>query len=152
MNGKVGFGVDFLHAMLETNTRSKESNGNALPIARVLLVIEWGLSAQEQDEANEVFWKKVKDKTLDDFSDAATRLIEHVKNIPEAKSKLLADLILITNLDGDLSEDEKEFVQIFGNMLDFRPSEIVKLADRADDMLNALYWFTNNVSFNKKAG
>lgn len=141
MNGKIGFGVDFIHAMLEINGRSNEVSGNALPIARVLLVIEWGLSVEEQDEANKLFWKKDKEKTLDDFSDVATRLVEHVKNAPEAKSKFLADLILITGLDEDLSEDEKNFVQVFGNMLDFRPSEIAKLVDRADHVLNALNWF-----------
>jgi tellurite resistance protein len=150
MNGKVSFGIDFLHAMLETNERSKESNSNVLALARVLLILEWGLNTQEQDEANQLFWKRINDKSLDDFSDVATRLIEHVKNIPEAKSKLLADLILVTGLDGDLSENEKEFIQMFGNMLDLRPSEIGKLAERADDISNAFIWFAKNNPFVSK--
>lgn len=152
MNGKINFGVDFLNAILETNERSKEGSGNALSLARVLLILEWGLSTEEQDEANQLFWKKVNEKSLDDFPDVATRLVEHCKNSPEAKSKLLTDLILITSLDGDLSEDEKGFIQAFGNMLDFRPSEVGKLAERSDDILNAFAWFANNNNFVNKKG
>jgi uncharacterized tellurite resistance protein B-like protein len=151
MNGKIGFGVDFLHAMLETNERSKAGSNNALSIARMLLILEWGLSTKEQDEANQLLWKKVNDKSLEDIANVAARLVEHVKNVPEAKSKLLADLILITSLDDDLSEDEKGFVQAFANMLDLRPSEIAKMAERADDLLNALAWFANNNSFKNKS-
>jgi hypothetical protein len=150
MNGKINFGVDFLHAILETNKRSKESSRNALSLARVLLILEWGLTTDEQDEANQLLWKKDEEKSLDDFLDVATRLVEHCKNSPDAKTKLLTDLILVTSLDGDLSEDEREFIQAFGNMLDFRPSEIAKIAERSDDILNAFSWFANNNDFVNK--
>lgn len=150
MNGKINFGVDYLHTILETNLRSSKESENAFSLARVLLILEWGLNLNEQDEANSLFWQRIENETLDDFPTAIARLIEHVKDIPDAKSKLLADVILITCLDGDVSDAERGFVQALGEEFDFRPSEIGELAERADDLYSAFAWFANNNSFINK--
>lgn len=147
MDGKISFGVDFLHTMLETDKRSDVGSPKAHPIAMIMLIMEWGLSLDEVNEANKLFWKKNDDKTLDDFPQAVNRLILYTKDVPDAKSKLVTDMIAISYLDGNVSEDEKKLILALGEMYDFRPSEMAKFSNRAFDILNVLTWVANNDAF-----
>jgi len=147
INGKISFGVDYFGTMLEVNERSRVVKADALALARVLLVLEWGLTAQEQDEAHNIFWEKVNNLSLDEFHVVANRLIEHVKDMPEAKTKLLTDLMVVARLDGDLSDGERKLIDVFAQYLDFRSSEVQKLFERAADIVNAFAWFAEHNNF-----
>lgn len=144
MTEKVRFGIDYLHALIEMNIRSENSSTNALPIGRMLLVIEWGLSDEEQDTASKEFWTAVDNKTLGNFSDAIERLIAYTGDNLEKKAKLLSHLIVITQLDGDISDDERELVFALSNKFDLRRSELLDISEKAVDILNALAWFAKN--------
>lgn len=145
MSGRISFGVDYLHMLMETNYRSTKQSEGTAALARMLLVLEWGLSVDEQDQANQEFWTQFNTESLEHFSVAVDRLTAHVKDIPDAKAKLLTDVIMITKLDLDYSDEEDRLIRALGNIFDFRPSEIEKLFDRAADVLNALSWFTKEV-------
>jgi hypothetical protein len=136
--------------MLETDSRSKVQNQNALLIARLLLVLEWGLSRDEQEESNRKFWAKVKDQTLDDFYSVLTRLLLKFKGMPEAEARLVTDVILVTMLDRDYSNGEQTMITTLGTMFSFTADDIENFASRANGMLNMLFWFANQNSFEKK--
>ena len=144
MSGKLKFGVDYIYAMMEINLRSKIASPNAILLARLLLVSEWGLTVEEQNTAFKEFADAIERQMLDDFSIALHRLVSSFRDDYEAKSKLLLHLIMVTLLDGDVSDDEQTLVFFIGGELDFRRSEILALADRAGDTLGMLQWFMKN--------
>lgn len=148
-NEKIGLGVDFIEVMLETNFRSKREDPNALVIARLLLVFEWGFTTDEQEKGNELFWRKVKNQSLDEIYTVISRLVIKFKDMPDAKAKIVTGVIAITKLDGNYSDGEQSLVYTLGQGFGFSADDIERFAIRADDILNTLFWFANNNTFKR---
>jgi hypothetical protein len=150
MDAKVSFGLDFLNIMANAGLRSgKDENRNAYNLARLFLMTDWGLSVQEGDEANQLFWQAVNKNSLEDLKIVAERFIPHLKKDAAASTKFITEMMTINFLDGQITDDEKEFTLLFANDLDFRRSEIEAMATKAYDFAQAYDWFGDN--FTKKA-
>ena len=131
-NSKISFGVDFLNIMGNADLRSgQQGDMNGFLLARLLLVTEWGLTAEEQDAANQLFWEQVSKNSLDDLGVVAKRFILHLKKDPIAGAKFLTEMITINYLDGQITDGEKELTLAFANELDFRKSEVDALVSKA---------------------
>lgn len=146
MNGKLGFGIDFLQLLTEINTRSETISYDAATFARLMLVVEWGFSLEDQDSSSEQFWKLFEADALDEISTTVNRIANHFSEAPEEKCKLIADMFVIAILDQDISEKEDELIQYLGQRLHVSEPEIEKLATRANDILEAFYKITESVS------
>ena len=154
MNGKINFGLDFITLLLYidnlSNISSDKDEGNAIVVADALLVLEWGLSVEEELEVNKIFWKKYEEETLDDFRTVISRVVDNIENAPEAKSRLISNIGTITSLDNDLSDDEAKFIHDFGGALDFSPTEIYDLLGRGVDVLKIFNYIAENFEVTRR--
>lgn len=145
MDAKTNFGVDYLNMMALANTTSGgDFNWNAYRLSRLMLCWEWGFTSKEQDEANSKFNDMIEKNLLEDFAPVAGRIVTHLQNNEEAKRRFITDMMMINLMDGNVSEEEKNFTLSFAEDLDFRKSEILQMAERANDLVIALDWYTEN--------
>ena len=151
MSGKLNFGRDLFYIMRELIERGKNPDQAAIqesrwivPDASIrLFLIQWGLSVEEIDEANTMFWNQVESDSLEDLQIVIERVVDHLSNDSEAKERLIIQMAAIGLLDFDVTEGESNFVRRFQEVLDFRPSEFSKLASRGNDLAIALNYFGN---------
>ena len=142
---KVSFGLDFLSIMANVHMRSgKKGNMNGFLLARLFLTTEWGLTAEEGDEANQLFWQGVNKETLEDLGSVAERFIAHLKKDAMASSKFITQMMTINYLDAQITDEEKEFTMLFATELDFRKSEIDVMASKAVNCAISYDFFANN--------
>lgn len=146
MNEKIQFGSDYLYMATTMQEIANVINPNAFAMARVLLVIEWGFSTKENNEANRQYWKNVNTNTPDDFVKATKRLIEYVKEIPEAKTNFLIDVMAIANEENP-KELKMNFIYMLRNELGFTTSELTKFMERSTDIYNIFNFLHNNQSW-----
>ena len=145
MDAKVSFGVDFLNIMGNADLKSGQSdNRNGFDLARLFLITEWGLSLEEGDESNKLFWEQVNKKTLEGLDIVAERFISHLKKDPAACTKFLTQMITINFLDGKITDEERDFTMAFANDLDFRKSEVNVMVEKAVAYATAYGFFGRN--------
>jgi hypothetical protein len=141
MNGKIAFAVDYINVLGLMNVRSRVGMNPISHAAILLFLTEWGLSAAELDEANQIFWTQVEQKTLDEFSVAAQRLTKAIAQRDTERKRMMVQLAAIAELDRDLTPDELAYFKSWGETLDLRPSEVGTLFERGKQMAMALSFF-----------
>jgi hypothetical protein len=130
MNGKIGFGVDFV-AVVEVASRMTTSPIEQLvkiviPAIKALLV-EWGLSIDETEQAM-MLWAEGSNANQLDFQQCSKRLVDRLKDNEEARQMLITHLATIAYLDLVFTDSKKEYVTACGQALDMRASEISEYA------------------------
>ncbi len=86
MNEKVSFGFDYLYMMLNAHIRSVNQNDvNGYNLARMFLITSWGLTLDEQDEANQLINQAINDKSLWGENEVASRIVSQLKKIQPQK-------------------------------------------------------------------
>ena len=149
MDAKVSFGVDFLNIMGNADLKSgQKDNMSGFNLARLFLVTEWGLSVQEGDDANKLFWEQINKNTLDDLGVVVDRFLSHLKKDPAASAKFLTQMITINFIDGQITDEERDFTMAFANELDFRKSEVSVMVEKASAYALAYDFFGRNHSKN----
>lgn len=150
MDAKIRFGVDYLNIMANANMKAGDTfDWKAYNLSRMMLCWEWGFTSKEEDEANRIFFEMIDKKTVEELGDVANRVVEHVKNNEEAKTRLIVDMMMVNLMDGNVTSEEADLTISFANDLDFRKSEISKMEQKANDLLMVLKWFIDN--YNKIA-
>lgn len=141
MQGKINFGVDFIFMMIELNARAKDGLDPASMGATLLFLLEWGLTGEEVDEANRIFWERNDNDTTGTVKEVIDRLVGHVKDNQEAKQRLIRQMVAISSLDYHHSDAEVSFVRGCSELLDMRPSEFQELVERGNDLAHGLNYF-----------
>lgn len=145
MNTKVSFGFDYLNIMANADVRSGSKNSlNGYNLARVFLMTSWGLTTEEQDSANQLFWQALNNNSFEDMGVVINRFVSHMKNDLSEKTKFLTEMMTLNYLDGILTDDERDFTLAFANELDFRRSEVEEIERKAIGYAMAYTWFGDN--------
>lgn len=143
MDNKVEFGCDFLYVMRELQMRSG-AGGNLDPVsdaAARLLLVQWGLSIEEGDKANELFWQRVNEGTLDPLAVAAQRIADGIGGDRGAQKRLIVQLAAVGCMDFDLTDREVSLIGWFRDAFDMRSSEFADLCRQGLDLAVALDYF-----------
>jgi hypothetical protein len=127
MNGKISFGVDLIAILegvsgLTSTTPLERFLPIAIPIMKALLV-EWGLSLDETEQATKL-WAAGVDAEQIDFEQCLQRVVDHLKENEEARQRLITHLVTIAHLDLAYNDSQKNYVNAIGQQLDMRFSEI----------------------------
>jgi hypothetical protein len=134
ISGKVLFGCDYFHIMRRMEiTEDTGDNKYALIIDAVmkLFLLQWDFSIDEIDASNKLFFDKVNSNTLDEtMAPVFDRIINFVRNDKTAQDRLMIEMIAISVLNGDISEDEREWANFFKGKFDYRQSEFEGLMER----------------------
>lgn len=145
MDAKVSFGIDFLNVMGNADMKSGQSDCmNGFNLARLFLVTEWGLSLEEADEANRLFWEQVQKNSVEDLGVVAERFLSHLKKDSAASTKFLTEMITINFLDERITDEEKQFTMAFAEELDFRKSEVNVMVEKGIAYAAAYGFFARN--------
>lgn len=133
ISGKVAFGVDYLFLMREVECREFEETGyDAVTdaVARLFL-LQWGFTVDEIDQANSVYMDLMNRKKLpEDIRPVFQRVAEIVKKDPGGVEKFVTELAAVGFMSGNVTDNERGFVNIFETWLDLRPSEFNELLNR----------------------
>lgn len=148
MTGKIEFGVDFLYLCRDFISRSANPNEEVDEIDRAisdvaarLFLLLWGLSVDEGDEANQKFWERVNNNSLEDLDLVVERIVKHLEADRSAQERLIVQLTAIGLMDFDVTEGEKFVVNYLSDKFDFRPSELSDLADQGHSLAVGLNYF-----------
>lgn len=141
LSGKISFAVDFINLLGLMNLRAKGGMNPVAHSAILLFLVEWGLTANELDQANGIFWQMVEAKTIDNFDVAAKRLAGALANHPAEQQRMMIQLAAIAELDADLTQEEITYLKSWGETFDMRPSEVSVLYDRGRQLAMALTFF-----------
>lgn len=141
MDAKVRFGLDFLTVMLLAALHDEEGHENAYSLARLILITDWELTPDEQDEANKLLKEKIDNQTVDDLGVVAKRLLPHIKKDAAASERFMIGMMTINFLDGNVTDGEEDFTIRFANEFDFRRSEISAMSIIARNNAMAYAWF-----------
>jgi hypothetical protein len=127
MNGKIRFGVDFSVIMLEVCERSSTPIDHVVPIAVPVmkaLLVEWELSIDEIEQAAKLFAEGVNADQID-RGQCVQRVANHLKANEEARRRLITHMVTMAYLlDLDYNDAQKTYVNIWGQELNMRKSEI----------------------------
>lgn len=117
-----------------------------------LFLIEWGLSVEEGDKANALFWDRVRDETLGEFLPAYRRIVDHVSKDRAAQERIIIQLAALASMDFKVEDKEATFVRWFRDEFDLRPSEFTNLCQRGWDLAVALDYFGREYLGAQEAG
>jgi hypothetical protein len=130
MNGKISFGVDFVAIMDQVIDKAIppiiQFAEISVPILKALLV-EWGLSFDEIEQAAKLYADGINSKELDVIQ-CVLRLVDYLKDNEEAKQRLITHMVTIAYLDLDYTDAQKVWVNVCGRDLNLSPSEINECA------------------------
>jgi hypothetical protein len=124
MNGKTSFAIDYLHMLFIMNGYAKDGTNFVSHATCRLFLIDWGLNPTESDEANKLFIEKMSSHTIDDFTITSKRVVTAFENREEDKKRFMHNLATIAALDDDLTDKEMSFYREWGELLDFKPTEL----------------------------
>ena len=147
MDAKIRFGVDYLRIMANANMNAGEAfDWQAYYLSRLMLCWEWGFTSAEEDESNKIYFEMIDKETLEDLGVVIDRVIAHLKNNEEAKTRFIVDMMMVNLMDGTITSEEADFTLTFANELDFRKSEISNMQRKAVELLFNLKWYIENYS------
>jgi hypothetical protein len=124
MNGKTGFAIDYLNALVEMSVAGKARGAGLNPISTAvisLLLYDWGLNPKEVFEATRLYFSAA---SYEDSTAINKRIVTAFENRAEDKKRFMHNLATIAALDEDFAEKERSVYQRWGNMLDFKPTEL----------------------------
>jgi methionyl-tRNA synthetase len=78
-------GLDLLWIFRELLIKGNNKMGSYSDAVARYLLIHLGLSIEDTDAANRLFWQRIKAGTLGDLGDAAARIADFVKALVSAK-------------------------------------------------------------------
>jgi hypothetical protein len=130
MNGEISFGADFIAILVRlgelTSVPAERFTEITVPIMKALLV-EWGLSLDETEQAMKLWVERWKAKQID-LKQIVQRVVHHLKDNEEAKQRLITHMATMAYLDLEYNDSERDYVRSVGRELDMRPSEIQEYA------------------------
>jgi uncharacterized tellurite resistance protein B-like protein len=143
MNGIINFGCDYLYLIRYLILKRDNSNvsDSVSDAAAKFFLISWGLSIDEIDAANKLFFEKHKKDEFDDFNNIVDRIISFISEDKSAKERLIIQLSAIAFMDYEIKDEEASYVRMFSELLDFRPSEFIRLTEIGSDTAIALNYF-----------
>lgn len=137
-SGKILFGVDYLFLMRymelvedeeQLNNRRKVTDG----IIQFFL-LQWGFSATEINDANNLFFEKVSNNDLDRNIDIVIdRIANFVKDDKEKQERFVIQMAAVGSMDGEISERERDIGSQIKDKFDLRQSEFTALISRGID-------------------
>jgi len=136
-NGKILFGVDYLHLM---QTMEWDHNRSGIVIAVMkLFLLQWGLSVEEIQLSGTLFFNKMKDNTIGDTVEPALlRIYEFIKDNKEKQKQLLIEMVCVGLMDNNVTDREKFFNDYFKNKFNISPSEYGEIIKKGDDWAKVL--------------
>ncbi len=151
MNPKVSFGHDFLYVMrsLQLSASPKSIDPIADAATRLFLVM-WGLTAEEADEANNLFFQHVDQDRSGDFRACFERLAGHVRKDRVASERLVIQAAAIASIDLKVTSEETMFIRALEGYLDLKPSEFDALLKQGANWAVGLHFFGNTYRVSKK--
>jgi hypothetical protein len=141
MSEKVSFGADFIDVLSEMNVRCKGGFDPRIHACRGIFLLDWGLTLTEIDEATVLFSNRFGDGSLVDMSICLERILVYIGGVKELQEKLFIQMVTLALLDDDVSDDERILLNLLSKLLDFRPSEVNLLFNKAVDLKVALRGF-----------
>jgi hypothetical protein len=144
MSGKLEFGCDYLNIMrnLELRGAPDEVGDPVADAAARMFLLHWGFSVIEIDETNKLFWDRVRNNSLEsDLLKVIDRVYDHIKDDKVAQERLVTELAAIGDMDLQVNDEERVFVNYFRDKLDMKPSEFNALCSRGTDWAVALNYF-----------
>lgn len=127
--GKVEFGFLYLYLMRELEFRATPKQGldaTADAACRVLL-LRWGISPDEVDEANRLFWERLEKNKLGELQVAFDKFKKLLHGDTHKIRDFITDAITVSAMDMNLSENEAGFLSVLQNGFDLRQSEVQDL-------------------------
>jgi hypothetical protein len=134
------FGYDFLWTMRELmfrrNVRSFDQYADS--VAKFCLV-QSGMSVDEVDKVNEQFFNRLERENLGSYSEALERLISSASKDVRTQECIISSLAAVaTTQVGEISEEQREFMHGFRELLDMKPSQFQQALQRGVDLAVAL--------------
>ena len=144
MNGKLEFGCDYLNIMrnLELAETPKRELDPIEDAAARLFLLNWGLSITEIDDANQLFWDRAQNNSLEvDLNKVIDRIYNHIVGDRGAVERFVIELAAIGFMDANVTNDEDAYVLYFKDKFDFKQSEFMALCSKGTDLSIALNYF-----------
>ena len=141
MGNKIEFGADFIHILAEINTRSGKNFNPLIHAARGIFLIEWDLSVLEVDEATKLFFERLNEEKLDNLLSCTRKIQAYIGDKQESKERLLIQFSSMAFLDKEVTEEARDFINEFADVLDFRRSEANALYTKAFNLAISLQVF-----------
>jgi hypothetical protein len=142
MSGKLNFGCDYLQIILEVFNRGDTDSLDLLSyeVARLFL-LDWGFSFEEINQVANIYVEKLKKETLGDLSDTVSRLVAFANKDRAMQERLVIEVAAIGYLDFEVTDDEDDFIHIFQDQFDFKPSEFKALTAKGSEIAGVLNSF-----------
>lgn len=122
------FCVDFLWTMTEMIYRrtNVQFDGYAYSVA-IFLLVNLGVPKEQVDEANQLLIKGFSNKNLGEYGDVVLRLTKAFKDDNYNQCNIISSLATVSFLQlGQLSEEQRDFMQGFQVLFDMKPSDYHK--------------------------
>lgn len=150
MSKKINFGVDFLFVVRSLQIDEKKLKFDPVTdAASKLFLVDWGLSAEEVDEVNKMFFDKGNSGSLDKFDVTIERLVNHLKKDKPSTERFIIQVAALASLDFNITEMEATFVNMLKDYFDLRKSELETLLQRGTNLAIALNYFGETYSKEK---
>jgi len=118
-------------------------------VARYLL-IHLGFSIEDIDEANRVFWQRLKAGTMGDLGDAVGRIADFVKDNDWLKNYVVSSMTAMATIqDSPVTAEQIAFIRIFQDVLDMRLSQFESALDKGQEWGIALNYVVSQYALAK---
>jgi len=145
MNPKILFGVDYIQMMLEAEKRQSGGIDNKVfNFSMFLLAWDWGFIPSDLQEVHTYFIEKNKISDPANFSDVANRMVNHLKNNFEAKSKFVKNMILISYIDEFITDEEEKLITALALELGLQQTDLDEMNSYSMNRFMALKFYLWN--------
>ena len=131
--GKIMFGFDYLNlfSYMEYPKENEKVEEERMPVvfaAIRLFLLHWDFSVDEIDEAQQLFYEKIKSNSLDkEMMPVMDRLADFLKDDRKAQERFLTEMAAIAQMEDTILEDEGDLLRYFQAKFDFRQSEMEQI-------------------------
>ncbi|MEW6030630.1 MAG: hypothetical protein ACOYZ8_11695 [Chloroflexota bacterium] len=141
----VEFGFQYLYALRELQLKGADKTklDSVADAAARMFLIGWGLSLDEVDEANRVFWSRLEKNELGNLQTALQNLKSRVGGNPSDVNHFVVEACAVAAMDLDLSEGEVGFINVLKDLFDLRQSDVMTLLERGYNTAIGLRFFGN---------
>lgn len=141
----VEFGFQYLYVLRELQLKGSDKTmlDSVADAAARMFLIGWGLSLDEVDEANRVFWGRLEKNELGNLQVALQNLKSRVGGNTSDVHHFIVEACAVAAMDLDLSAGEVGFINVLKDLFDLRQSDVMNLLERGYNTAVGLRFFGN---------
>ncbi|MDL1912553.1 hypothetical protein FBQ81_17980 [Chloroflexi bacterium CFX6] len=149
----VEFGFQYLYVLRELQLKASDKTrlDSVADAATRMFLIGWGLTPDEVDEANRVFWSRLEKNELGSLQTALQNLKSRVGRNASDVNHFIVETCAVAAMDLNLSEGEVGFLNVLKDLFDLRQSDVMDLLERGYNTAVGLHFFGSEYAKANKA-